>query len=86
MAAGTRIRSPQGKRGWHDRRGSQIFYRWVQVSHQSRCIGSLLIPIDYPSYELYTDHLRNGIWGGVQGKQLRLVVGKDRKVKKVVEM
>ena len=46
----------------------------------------LLILIDYPSYELYTDLLRKGIWGGVQGKQLRLVVGKDRKVKEVVEI
>ena len=36
---------------------------------------------DYPAYELYTDVLRNGIFGGVEGKQLRFVVGKDRKVK-----
>ena len=48
----------------------------------------------YPSYELYVDGLRKGIFAtmkteGVaegndaQGRQLRVVVGKDRKVKKV---
>ncbi|CAK4031965.1 related to ATP-binding, pantothenate kinase [Lecanosticta acicola] len=37
----------------------------------------------YPCYELYTDVLRNGIFGEEKGKQLRLVVGKDRKVKEV---
>lgn len=37
----------------------------------------------YPCYELYTDVLRNGIFGGEKGKQLRLVVGKDRKVVQV---
>lgn len=34
----------------------------------------------YPCYELYTDVLRRGIFGGEGGQQLRLVVGKDRKV------
>lgn len=46
----------------------------------------------YPSYELYVDGLREGVFrtlkedGSVedwQGRQLRLVVGKDRKVKQV---
>lgn len=48
----------------------------------------------YPSYELYVDGLRKGVFktlktdglskgDDVQGEQLRLVVGKDRKVKKV---
>lgn len=46
----------------------------------------------YPSYELYVDGLREGVFrtlkenGSVddwEGRQLRLVVGKDRKVKKV---
>lgn len=36
---------------------------------------------DYPAYELYTDVLRNGIFSGEEGKQLRMVVGKDRRVK-----
>lgn len=39
--------------------------------------------IDYPCYELYTDVLRHGIFGNEKDKQLRLVVGKDRKVKAV---
>lgn len=38
--------------------------------------------LDYPAYELYTDTLRNGIFND-KGRQLRLVVGQDRKVKKV---
>lgn len=46
----------------------------------------------YPSYELYVDGLREGIFKTLQkdgvreafeGRQLRLVVGKDRKVKEV---
>ncbi|KAK0290512.1 hypothetical protein LTR91_009408 [Friedmanniomyces endolithicus] len=40
----------------------------------------------YPAYELYTDRLRNGIFGDEKDKQLRLVVGKDRKVKGVVKI
>lgn len=46
----------------------------------------MTITPDYPCYELYTDVLRNGIFGEESGKQLRLVVGKDRKVKKVHEI
>ena len=38
---------------------------------------------DYPAYELYTDVLRNGIFGDERRKQLCFVVGKDRKVKEV---
>ncbi|EMC93527.1 hypothetical protein BAUCODRAFT_75553 [Baudoinia panamericana UAMH 10762] len=37
----------------------------------------------YPAYELYTEVLRRGIFGHEKGKQLRLVVGKDRRVKHV---
>ncbi|KAK5737146.1 hypothetical protein LTR17_006929 [Elasticomyces elasticus] len=40
----------------------------------------------YPAYELYTQVLRDGIFGGEMGKQLRLVVGRDRKVKEVVQI
>ena len=40
----------------------------------------------YPAYELYTDVLRNGIYGSEEGRQLQLVVGKDRKVKQVHEL
>ena len=49
----------------------------------------------YPSYELYTDTLRRGVFrptegeadgGGWKDRQLRLVVGEDRKVKEVVKI
>lgn len=47
----------------------------------------------YPSYELYTQALRRGVFtppqdhtrdGSWKGKQLRLVVGEDRRVKEVI--
>jgi D-glycerate 3-kinase len=40
----------------------------------------------YPAYELFTDALRNGVFKGPgsKGKQLRLVVGRDRKVNEVI--
>ncbi|KAK4939975.1 hypothetical protein LTR10_019827 [Elasticomyces elasticus] len=42
----------------------------------------------YPAYELYTDTLRDGVFKDTkthwQGRQLRLIVGEDRKVKEVV--
>ena len=41
------------------------------------------IGVDYPSYELYTEALSNGIFGGPTGQQLRLTVGKDRKIQDV---
>ncbi|GAB1744060.1 hypothetical protein NU219Hw_g1095t1 [Hortaea werneckii] len=37
----------------------------------------------YPAYELYTDVLRQGIFPQDEGKQLRLVVGEDRRVREV---
>jgi D-glycerate 3-kinase len=40
--------------------------------------------LDYPAYELYTDTLRKGVFED-GGRQLRLVVGKDRRVQ-VVEI
>ncbi|EXJ58149.1 hypothetical protein A1O7_05573 [Cladophialophora yegresii CBS 114405] len=44
----------------------------------------------YPAYELYTDTLRNGVFTGVKddwrGRQLRLVVGEDRKVRDVIKI
>ena len=46
----------------------------------------------YPAYELYTDTLRSGVFRGIlsdgewQGKQLRLVVDENRKVKEVVQI
>ncbi|KAF2098845.1 P-loop containing nucleoside triphosphate hydrolase protein [Rhizodiscina lignyota] len=37
----------------------------------------------YPAYEIYTDVLRSGVVKDAKGRQLRLVVGKDRRVKEV---
>jgi D-glycerate 3-kinase len=37
---------------------------------------------DYPAYELYTETLRNGIFSD-PGRQLRLIVGKTRRVESV---
>ena len=44
------------------------------------------IEADYPAYELYTDVLRNGIFGSEKGKQLRLLVDKNRRVKDVQQI
>ena len=41
---------------------------------------------DYPAYELFTDNLRAGIFGKEKGRQLRLVVGRDRRVKDVIKL
>ncbi|RYP46313.1 hypothetical protein DL769_011403 [Monosporascus sp. CRB-8-3] len=38
----------------------------------------------YPAYELFTDKLRKGLFAEKPGRQLRLVVGKDRKVKQTI--
>ncbi|ETS83332.1 hypothetical protein PFICI_05208 [Pestalotiopsis fici W106-1] len=38
----------------------------------------------YPAYELFSDKLRQGVLKGKTGHQLRLVVGKDRKVKQKI--
>lgn len=37
----------------------------------------------YPAYELYTESLRKGVFPDRRGRQLRMVVGRDRKVKHV---
>ena len=42
----------------------------------------------YPAYELYTDTLRDGVFKDLgeagKGRQMRLVVGRDRKVREVI--
>ncbi|UKZ73684.1 hypothetical protein TrVFT333_001334 [Trichoderma virens FT-333] len=40
----------------------------------------------YPAYELYSEGLRNGLFTDKPGAQLRMVVGRDRKVKQVIEI
>lgn len=52
------------------------------------------IEIDYPSYELYTDTLREGVFKqqssdsseSREGRQLRLIVNVDRRVKEVIRI
>ncbi|PNS16319.1 hypothetical protein CAC42_6426 [Sphaceloma murrayae] len=39
----------------------------------------------YPAYELYSDKLRSGVYPN-KGRQMRLVVGSDRRVKEVFKM
>ncbi|KAI0206481.1 putative Uridine/cytidine kinase [Astrocystis sublimbata] len=38
----------------------------------------------YPAYELFTEKLRSGLFAGKEGCQLRLVVGKDRRVQETI--
>ncbi|KAL7963036.1 P-loop containing nucleoside triphosphate hydrolase protein [Trichoderma compactum] len=40
----------------------------------------------YPAYELYSEGLRRGLFSDKPGAQLRMVVGRDRKVKQVIEI
>ena len=40
----------------------------------------------FPGYELYTDGVRRGIFLGRPGCQLRMVVGRDRRVKRVLRI
>ncbi|QUC19997.1 uncharacterized protein UV8b_04238 [Ustilaginoidea virens] len=40
----------------------------------------------YPAYELYTEGVRSGIFAERPGRQLRIVVGRDRRVKHVVRL
>ncbi|CAK7269947.1 hypothetical protein SEPCBS119000_003834 [Sporothrix epigloea] len=35
----------------------------------------------YPAYELFSEGVRRGIFGSHRGRQLRLIIGKDRQVK-----
>jgi D-glycerate 3-kinase len=46
-------------------------------------MGDELTAPDYPAYELYTEPLRCGIFTQQQGAQMRLVVGRNRKIKAV---
>ncbi|POR32288.1 Uncharacterized protein TPAR_07515 [Tolypocladium paradoxum] len=40
----------------------------------------------FPGYELYTDGVREGIFADRHGCQLRMVVGRDRKVKRAIRI
>lgn len=40
----------------------------------------------YPAYELFTDRLRAGVFDGEKNKQLRIIIGEDRKVIEVLRI
>ncbi|CAD6589834.1 MAG: hypothetical protein ASARMPRED_004285 [Alectoria sarmentosa] len=40
----------------------------------------------YPAYELFTSNLRRGTFDKGKGRQLRLVIGRDRRIREVVKM
>lgn len=74
-----------------ERKGSGMTDEQVKIfvdGCESECCSSSLFTNtpDYPSYELYTDQLRQGTFPGQPGKQLRLVVSRDRKVQEVVRL
>ena len=53
-------------------------------AHLSPSVKLRLTIVDYPAYELYTSNLRVGAFYEGKGRQLRLVIGKDRRLRKVV--
>jgi D-glycerate 3-kinase len=72
----------------------------MYVTHISKLQSSTQTNrLDYPSYELYTETLRAGAFkpvphsttasappSGWEGKQLRLIVNKGRKVQEVIKI
>lgn len=62
------------------------FVNGCMCSEHRFALTRQLTDVDYPAYELYTERLRNGIFDNTTRKQLRLVVGKDRKVKEVIHI
>ena len=54
-----------------------MIVRWMEIQQ--------LTIADYPAYELYTNVLREGIYPEKE-RQLRLVVGKDRRVKEAIRL
>jgi hypothetical protein len=54
-------------------------------AHESQNLNTNL-RADYPSYELFTDAVRTGIFASERGRQLRLIVGEERKVQDVIKI
>lgn len=79
-----------------DAEDTQIVYRWRQESEErlreSHGSGmtdeqvSYFVDGYYPAYELFTDDLRTGTFDGERAKQLRLIIGNDRKVRQVIRI
>ena len=71
-------------------------YRWrlEQENHLRKVKGSGMsadqvkrfVAGYFPAYELYTENLRTGIFKYGKGRQLRLLLGQDRKVKAATEL
>jgi len=47
--------------------------------------GNVLMMVDMPAYELYVPALRNGAFKE-EGRQLRVIIGREREVLEVVEV
>lgn len=79
-----------------DAQDPQYVYNWrlQQEAHLREMKGSGMTEEQvihfvngyYPAYELFTDTLRAGTFGEEKGRQLRLVIGKDRRVIEVVRI
>lgn len=72
-------------------------WRWEQEEHMRRDRGDPTIGMNheqviafvdgyYPAYELYTESIRQPLFPSQPGRQLRLIVGRDRRVKEVIKM
>ncbi|OAA61328.1 Phosphoribulokinase/uridine kinase [Cordyceps fumosorosea ARSEF 2679] len=81
-----------------DAEDTQFVYAWraEQEDHLRQTLGDpnagmtkdqVIEFVDgyYPAYELYTDGIRSGIFANRPGCQLRMVLGRDRCVKHVVQ-
>ena len=79
-----------------DAEDSMYVYSWrlEQEAHLRKSKGSGMTDAQvlefingyYPAYELFTDKLRIGSLNGDRKKQLRLVIGRDRRVKQVLHV
>jgi D-glycerate 3-kinase len=64
-----------------------LYYHGERKLEQGLLLPSFLTSkaTDYPAYELFSDALRRGLFED-EGRQLRLIVGKDRRVKYIVRL
>ncbi|KAI9732566.1 MAG: hypothetical protein M1834_003902 [Cirrosporium novae-zelandiae] len=78
-----------------DAEDPQYVYQWrleaEHVLHRTRGSGMTNDEVKqfvdgyYPAYEVFTETLREGIFKPDIGRQLRLVIGQDRKIKQVLK-
>nr|POE87789.1 putative kinase mug58 [Quercus suber] len=67
----------------NDAEETQFVYEWRQ---EQEAVLRAEKGTDYPAYELYTDVLRRGIFENEKGKQMRLIVDRNRQVKEVIHI